>query len=140
MRAKDRNAQGIKRRGEWRIVADGHRADRIAVVGVFECDDAAFFRLPAILPILQSQLERDFHGGRAVIREKNVAQRRGNDFAQAHGKFFGRLMRKSGEQDVFEPRGLFGDGLRDGRMRVAVQVDPPRRYRVQNLPPVLRLR
>src|ERR1700733_14821580 len=48
-------------------------------------------------------------------------------------------MRKSGEEDMFEPRGLFGDGLRDGRMRVAVNVDPPRRNRIQNLAPVLRL-
>ena len=139
MRAQDRNSQGIERRGEWRIVAHRHRAHRIAVVGVFERDDFLFPRPSAILPILQGQLQRDFHRGRAVIREKNVAQRRGNNFAQARRKLFGRLVRKSREEDVFEPRGLFGDGLRDGRMRVAVNVDPPGRNRVQNLAPVLRL-
>ena len=66
-----------------------------------------------------------------------MAQRRWNNFAQARRKFFGRLVRKSREEDVFEPRGLFGNGLRDRRMRVAVNVDPPRRNRVQNLASVL---
>ncbi len=68
-----------------------------------------------------------------------MAQRGGNDFAQAYRKFFGWPMRESGEEHMFEPRGLFGDGFRDRRMRVAVNVDPPRRNRVQNLAPVLRL-
>ena len=45
-----------------------------------------------------------------------MAQRSGNNFAQAHSKFFGWLVRKSREEDVFEPRGLFGNGLRDRRM------------------------
>ena len=92
----------------------------------------------AIAPVLHGQLQRDFHRRRTVIREKNMAQRRGNDFAQALREFFGRLVRKSGEEDMFEPRGLLGDGLRDRRMRVAVHIDPPRRNRVQNLAPVLR--
>ena len=69
-----------------------------------------------------------------------MAQRRGNNFAQARRKFFGGLVRKSREENVFEPRGLFGNGLRDGRMRVAVKVDPPRRNRIQNLAPVLRFK
>ncbi len=53
-------------------------------------------------------------------------------------EFFSGLVRKSREENVFEPRGLFGDGRGDGRVRVAVQVHPPGRNRIQNLPPVLR--
>src|SRR6266849_10683802 len=42
MHAQNREAKRFERRGEWRIVAHGHCANRIAVVGVFERDDAVF--------------------------------------------------------------------------------------------------
>ena len=135
--AQHRNAPGIERRGEGRIVAHGHRAGRVAVIRVFQRDNAALLGTPAIVPILQRQFQRHFDGGRAVVRKKDVTQRRRHDFAQPRGKLFRRLVRKSREQHVLQPRGLLGDGLRDRRMRMAVQVYPPRRNRIQNLAAVL---
>jgi hypothetical protein len=38
---------------------------------------------------------------------------------------------------MFQPRCLFGNGFRDGRVRMAVNVHPPRRNRIQNLASVL---
>jgi hypothetical protein len=68
-----------------------------------------------------------------------VAQRRGNNFAEARRELFRRIMRKAREENMFEARGLFGDGRSNGRMRVAVNVYPPGRNRIQNSPAILQL-
>ena len=43
VRPQDRQAKRVKCRGKGRIVADRHRAGRIAVISVLERDDPAFF-------------------------------------------------------------------------------------------------
>ena len=52
MRPQDGNPQRVECCGEWGIIADGHGAGRVAVIGVFERDDAAFLRGAAIPPEL----------------------------------------------------------------------------------------
>src|ERR1019366_4731786 len=66
-----------------------------------------------------------------------MLQRSGNDFPKARCELFGGLMREAREQNVFETRGLPGNGGCDGGVRVSVQVNPPGRYRVENPPAVL---
>ena len=69
--------------------------------------------------------------------KKNMLQRSGNDFPEARRELFGGLMREAREQNMFETRGLPGNGGCDGGVRVSVQVNPPGRYRVENPPAVL---
>ena len=106
------------------------------MVGVFQRDDLSFFRSAEVAPILHGHFQRDFHRRRSVIREKNMPQRRRHDFAEPCSQFFRRLVRKAREQDMLEPRGLLADGRRNRGMRVPVQIDPPRRDRIQNSAPV----
>jgi len=54
VRAQDWKSNRFKRRGERRIVADRHRPNGIAVIGVLERDDATLPGLAAIPPILNS--------------------------------------------------------------------------------------
>ncbi len=137
MTAQNWKAKRIESRGEWRIIAHRHRPKSIAVVGVFECDDPALPGLAAIPPILNREFERDFDGSRAIVREKNVPQRRRNDFSKTRCQLLGRLVRKSRKENMFQARGLFGDGGSNGGMRMPVQIRPPGRYGVEDLAAVL---
>src|ERR1700740_998466 len=100
---------------------------------MFERNDPAFFRASRVSPVLHSEFQRHFDGCRAVVREKYVAQRAGNNFGKARRKFFSGLVRKACEENMLEARSLLGNGLRDQRMRMAVNVYPPGRNGVEDL-------
>src|SRR5437870_9932640 len=53
---------------ECRVAADGHGAERVAVVTAFEADEARPPRLAALAPVLVRHLQRDFDRRTAVVR------------------------------------------------------------------------
>src|SRR5437660_1258141 len=97
---------GKTKAGEWigksRIGAYRHSPRSIAVVGMFQSNDAAFFSPALVLPILRSQLERNLHRSRAIVGIKNVLERRRNNVLQFSGELLNGGMRESGEQDMVE--------------------------------------
>src|SRR5690349_10714192 len=54
-----------------------------------------------------------------------MLQRWWEDAPQTRGKFLGRIVGKSGKDHVLEFSSLFGNGLGNERMGVAVKIDPP---------------
>src|SRR5581483_10100206 len=56
--------------------ADGHSAERVAVVGVLEADETGALRLVALGPPLKGHLERYLDRGRSAVRVEHPAQAR----------------------------------------------------------------
>ncbi len=129
--------QSIKRLGETGVCAYGHSAHRIAMIGMLQSHDFFFVVLSAVLPILNRQLQGNFHRRRAVVREKNMLQRWRQKLAQLGRNCLNVGMAKPGEQHMIEHLGLFGHRRTDFRMTMAMQVHPPRRNGVQNLTAVV---
>ena len=125
-------AHGIERFGEGRFVADGHGSGSVSMIAVRKGNDFVFFRTRQIAEILHGEFQRDFDGSRTIVREKHVGERRSDPFAKTRGKFFGGVMSKTGENDLLELPGLFGNSGSDARIGVAVKIDPPGRDGVDN--------
>ena len=60
--------------------ADADRADGVAMIGVFEGDEAALFRPAKMLPVLECHLDADLDGSGAVIRVEDLCQTGRSDF------------------------------------------------------------
>ena len=115
----------LKRGDKIGICSNRHGSGSIAMVGVFQSHEFIFAQLAEIAPKLQRHLQRHFDGSRAVIRKKDVPERLRQDAPQAPGEFLSRIVRKSGEDHMFEFPSLFGNGLGNQRMRMPVEIDPP---------------
>jgi len=83
----------IRREKQWFIYAmekvystDADRSDRVAVISFGQRNELCFVSEPAalLLPVLKCDLERDFDGGRTVIRVKDTGKSPGDDV----NKFF----------------------------------------------------
>ena len=68
-----------------------------------------------------------------------MLQRRRQDAPQTLGEFLGRIMCKSREYHMLEFSSLLGNGFRDQRMRVTMEIHPPGGDRVDQLPAVARI-
>ena len=66
--------------------ADGQGADGFAVIGFGDGNEAGFLGMSGLLPELKTHLQRRFHGGRAVVGEKNFGQAFGSHGAEAFGQ------------------------------------------------------
>ena len=82
----DREAQGLEHVGTETVVADRQRADRVAVVCPAEGQERRSPGRGAIVPVLERDLQRLFHGGGAVagIEEMRVVD--GHDARQCLGQ------------------------------------------------------
>ena len=60
-------------------VADGERAERLAVVAVRERDEAALLRPAEVVPVVEAHLDRDLDRGRAVVGEEAAREARGRE-------------------------------------------------------------
>ena len=129
--------QRRERAREDRILADRHRADRVAVIRVVQRDERAPLGLTEVAPVLVRELQRDFDGRRSVVGVEDARQAGRQDLEEALREVDGRRMRAAGEHDVFEPLRLLGERAVQSRMRVAVDVHPPRRGAVEQPPAVL---
>src|SRR6185437_1346219 len=116
--------------GEQTAGAHAHRAKGVAMVGILERrDDTAL--LAAIDPVLERDLDGDFHRRRSVIREKDALQPARRAFDQCRREPRRRLVCEAGEDHLLERSRLFGNCRGDLRLRVAVQRHPPGRDRIE---------
>jgi hypothetical protein len=130
-RAQDGKAQGVEQLGPEPAVADRERPDRVAVVRASEREERRATGDTAIVPVLERDLQRLLHGGRAIGRVEEMRIVDGNDGGEClrqldddaiavpeHGR-----VRASGQlppDRVVE----FGNAVSEGR-------DPQRRNRVE---------
>jgi hypothetical protein len=100
------------------------------VVGVLQRgDDGA--ALAAVAPVLDRHLHRHLDGGRSVVGVEDARQAGRKDLHQLGGQAGGGLVAEAGEDHLLQRARLLRDGVRDLRMRVAVQVGPPAGDRVE---------
>ena len=83
------------------------------------------------------QLQRDFHRGRSVVGIEDARQSRAAGVRAAARPVPPRAVRAAGEDHVLELARLRGQRLVQLRMRVAVDVHPPRRNAVEDPAAVL---
>src|SRR5580704_11596020 len=93
-------------------------------------------RLSAILPVLERDLDRDFDRGRAIVREEHPRQPPRQPLGERRRQGGRRLVGISREDHLLEYPRLPSDRLGDLGLRVAMQRNPPRRDRVDDLPTV----
>ena len=126
-----------------REVGHRQRPEGLAVVGVFEGDEAGLAGFPPIPPVMEAHLERHLDGGRTVIGVETTCEaffilwfgRAHLD--QALGERDGRLMGEPGEQNVLKVLRLPAHRGADGGMGMAEEVHPPRADGVEVTAPVL---
>ena len=135
--AIDGEEQRRERLREHRRVAHRHRADGVAVIRVTKRDDAPPLGIAPVLPVLQGHLHGDFDGRRSVVGIEDSRQPGRKNADEPFGEFDRRLVRRAGEDHVFDLLRLLGNRLVQPRMRVAVDVHPPRRDAVEQLASVL---
>src|SRR5262249_21732400 len=111
---------------EHGILADRHGANGIAMIRIVKSDEFTALWLARIPPVLKRQLERDFNGGRSVIRVEHPSQPGWQKLHETFSEVDCRSMRTPGEDDVFELSRLVGERLVEARMGVSMDVDPPR--------------
>jgi hypothetical protein len=114
-----------------RNVGDRERAERLAMVALRQRHEAAFFRPPAIAPVVEAHLERDFHGRGAVVGVEHALERRGREPHQLLGQRDRRLVAEARQQHVLELVDLALERRADRGVVVAEQVHPPRADRVE---------
>ena len=112
------------------VVADLHRLEGVAVVGVLQCEDQrALFHLRMIVAlvgvVLQRHLEGDFDGHAAGIRKEAVVQIARQKFFQLSRQLFDRIVGESAQHDMAEIGGLLLNGGRQLGVLIAVDHAPP---------------
>ena len=122
--APDIEQQRLVSRVKNTTSAGRHRADCIAMIGVFERQDARP-PLARILPIPERHLQRDFDRRRAAIGKENMREAARRDFDQSAGNCFRRFMRKARENQLIQLVGLLLNGAHDPWMTMAVGNNPP---------------
>src|SRR5689334_6038074 len=100
------------------------------MIGVVQRDDSLALGLAAVDPVLDCELQCDFDRSRAVIGVEHTSQSRWQDFEQAFGELYGRTMRASGKDDVFQLASLLRQRRVELGMRMTVNVHPPGRNAV----------
>ena len=85
--------------------ADRHAADRIAVIGAFQRQDATA-PLAAVPPEAERHFQRDFDRGRAAIGEKDVFEPRRRHRDELPRELFSRVVGEAGKDDLIETIGL----------------------------------
>jgi hypothetical protein len=81
-------------------------------------------------PVLNGHLYRDFHGSGPVVGIKDPAKGSRQQRKQPFGQRYGGFMGKAGKNDVLQLQGLPVYFLRDIRMRMSMDIDPPAADRV----------
>src|SRR4029079_9052742 len=72
--ALDAEQERLERAEERIRITHRHRAERVAVITAFQCDERAPIELAALHVRLESDLERDLHGRRTVGGEDNARE------------------------------------------------------------------
>jgi len=99
---------------------------------VLQRHNFAFLRALLVAEILHRELQGNFDGRRSIIRKEQVRQLRRQPFLQPCRQLFGGTMRKSSEDNVLQFSRLLRDGCSDPRIRMAVEIHPPRRNGVHD--------
>ena len=112
------------------VVADLHRLEGVAVVGVLQCEDQrALFHLRMIVAlvgvVLQRHLEGDFDSHAAGIRKEAVVQIARQKSFQLGRQLFDRIVGESAQHDMAEIGGLLLNGGRQLGVLIAVDHAPP---------------
>ena len=112
-----------------------HRADRIAVIGMFERQDARAL-LTRVAPIPKRHLQCDLDCRRSAIGKENVLETARCDLQKIARHGFGRIVGEAGKDNLVELISLLLDGAHDLRMPMPVRDDPPRRNAIEYPLPV----
>ncbi len=120
-------------------VADGHRAERVAVVAAAHGQQPRALGMAARALKLQAQLDRDLDGDRAGVGEEHPIQPVGRDLDQTLRQAHRRLVREPAEHHVRHPPELLSDGGVERGVAVAVDRAPPRGHAVDQLAAVRQL-
>ena len=110
---------------EHRDIGDGQRPDRLAVVAVAQADEFALVAETAVLPAVETHLQRDLDGRRAIAREEGVTQRAASACRQSLGQLHRRRVGTAGQHHVFQRVQLVLESGIDACVGVAEQIDPP---------------
>ncbi len=86
--------------------------------------------------MLHGKLQANFHRRRTIIRKKQMSDLARNPFAQPRDKLLRGIMGEPRKNDLLELTALLGNRGRDPRIRVPVQIHPPRRDGINDLPSV----
>ncbi len=116
----------LERRMKRGHEADADRAEGVAVVAVFERDEAGLAADAAIVPVLNGDFERGFGGAGAVRGEVAMVQAAGGKIGQARGEFHREGMRLVAEDGVLQNACLLANGPDDAGVAVAECDGPPR--------------
>ncbi len=98
--------------------------------------DLALFRAPLVAEMLHRDFQRNFHGRRSVIRKKQMRQFRHDPFSQPRSQFFRGIVREARKNDVFQFFRLASNRRGNSRIRMPVEIHPPRRDGIQYFSPV----
>ena len=82
------------------VIADSHGLERVAMIGMMQCQHRFAMVLAAIHIILQRHLQGHFHGDAAGIGEEAVIQISRQPRCQFLGQFFHGLMGKPAEHHM----------------------------------------
>ena len=104
------------------------------MIAAVEGDEYAPPRLAAIGPILEGDLQRHLHRGRAVVGEEDAAKIAGQEARERGGEIDGRLMGEACKHHMREPVRLPGKRRVQLGMGVAMGAGPPGRDEVEDLP------
>ena len=112
------------------VVADLHRLEGVAVVGVLQRQNQrALFHLRMVIVlvgvILQCHFEGDFDGYAAGIRKEAVVQIARQKSFQLGRQLFDRIVGESAQHDMAEIGGLLLNGGRQLGVLIAVDHAPP---------------
>ena len=111
-------------------LADAHRADRVAVIGMLHHGDALALPLPQMAPMAQRHFQRDLDAGGAGIGEEGVGQ--AGDAHQALRDILRGLMRPSSKDQLIQLARLLGNRAADGRIGMAMRRHPPTGNRIDD--------
>ena len=114
-------------------VADAHRADGVAVIAPGEAEEGCFFgsRIRLLSPVLEGDLEGDFHGAGAGVRVEHVAEPGRGDFHEFFGQPDRGYVGKTEERAVGDLVQLPAYGGVDFPDTVAMDVAPHGRIAVE---------
>ncbi len=124
--SEHREQQGLEHGVEPGDAAQADVSEGVAVIGVFEGDEAVAGRLGIglLAPVLEGHLERDLDGGGAVVGEEDAGEAGWGEVREAAGQFDGGGVGDSEERDVGHLVELAADGLVDAGVAMAVDVAP----------------
>ena len=100
---------------------------------------ARALHLALVVPVLQRHFQRHFHRRRTIIAEKNPRQTLRQTLHQFPRQLHRRLMRKPRENHLLQGLRLLRNRRRNRRMRVPMNIHPPRRHHIQKLASILRV-